>query len=399
MEYDFATIFDRFNIGSTKWEEMRKYGITPEMHIMPMSNAEMEFYNAPEIVSGVQDYLGKTVLAYFTPTQDYFNAVCGWMERRHKWKVEREWVVPYPGIHGALCMMIQAYLHLGDGVIVMTPTWPGFFHVIQENGCVQVDNPLLAVGDTYYIDFEDLEKKAKDPNNKILFFCSPQNPAGRVWTRDELYRVGRICTDNNVLIVSDELHSDLIMPGYTHIPFATVCEDFNSRLITCTAPSKTFNLAGLIASNVIISDEGLRKAFQKQKSRCGIFRPDMLAMKACELAYTKGDAWLDACIAQIYENACYVTSFIEKNLPMLKVTKLEGSYLMWVDMRALGLDNAELERALMNDAHAFFDDGYYFGPNGHGFERINIACPLQCVIDVMENLRQWVDKLMKSKSN
>lgn len=393
MLYDFSTILNRFDIGSTKWEEMRKYGITPEMHIIPMSNAEMEFYNAPEIVEGIKEYVDKTVMAYFTPTQSYFDAVIGWMKRRHQWPVKREWIVPYPGIHGALCMMLQAYVKPSEGVIVMPPTWPGFFHAINENLCKRVDSPLIHRGNTYYIDFEDLEQKAKDPNNTILFFCSPQNPVGRVWTRTELERVGRICMENDVLIVSDELHSDFIMPGYKHIPFATVSSEFSTKLITCTAPSKTFNLAGLIASNVIIENETLREAFQKQKSRCGIFRPDMLAMKACELAYTKGDAWLDACVAKIAENAELVTSYIEKYMPMLKVTRLEGSYLMWVDMRELGLNNDQLESALMKDACVFFDDGYYFGEEGNGFERVNIACPTECVQQALDNLRRWIDGL------
>ena len=393
MKYDFETVLDRFDIGSTKWEEMRKYDITPEMHIVPMSNAEMEFYNAPEVVRGVQQYMEKTVLAYFTPTQSYFDAVSGWMKRRHGWDVPREWIIPYPGVHGAVCMAIQAYCKKGDGVIVMPPTWPGFFHGITENGCVRVDNPLIHEGDTYYIDYEDLERKAKDPNNTLLLFCSPQNPAGRVWSADEIRRVGRICIDNGVTIVSDELHSDLVMPGHKHIPFAMVSDEFKSKLITCTAPSKTFNLAGLIASNVIIEDETLRKAFQQQKSRCGIFRPDMLAMKAVEVAYNEGEAWLDECILKIEENAKLVKDYIEKYLPMLKVTKLEGSYLMWIDMRALGLDNVGLENGLMKEAHVFFDDGYYFGEEGNGFERVNIACPTSCVQDALDKLRAWINTL------
>lgn len=396
MKYDFTTVLDRFNIGSTKWEEMRKYGITPEMHIVPMSNAEMEFYDAPEIVKGIQDYVADTVLAYFTPTQRYFDAVIGFMKRRHGWDIYKDWIVPYPGIHGALCMMMQTYLQKGEGAIVMPPTWPGFFHGIEENGCLQVDNPLIAKNNTYYIDYEDLERKCKDPNNKMLLFCSPANPVGRVWSKEELYKVGRICVDNDVLIVSDELHSDLVMPGFKHIPFATVApEEFNEHLIICTAPSKSFNLAGLIASNIIIPNEKLREQFLKQKSRCGIFRPDMIAMKACEIAYTQCDAWLDECITVLDENRRYVSEFISKYLPMIKVTKMEGTYLMWLDMRALGLSNEELETALMQDAHVFFDDGYYFGYTGDGFERVNIACPTSCVKRAMENLRCWIESIPK----
>ncbi len=393
MKYDFETMLNRYDIGSTKWEEMRKYGITPDMRIMPMSNAEMEFYNPPEVMEGLREYLRNAVLAYFTPTDNYYDTVIAWMRARHNWNIKKEWIVPYPGIHGALCTALGAYTQPGDGIIMMPPTWPGFFHVLEEYGCQRVDNPLIHKEDTYYIDFDDLEAKAREPENKLLFFCSPQNPAGRVWTREELLRVADICLRNDVRIISDEVHSDLIMPGHVHVPLAALSPEISAHTITCTAPSKTFNLAGMYASNIIIENEELRAAFNKIRAKHGVFRPNMLGMKACELAYAKGGAWLDACIDKIDENRRLVEAFVAKKLPMLKVTKMEGTYLMWIDMRGLGLSAEELERALMEDAHVFFDDGYYFGDEGRGFQRVNVACPTEAVLTALERLYAWIQTL------
>lgn len=390
MKYDFDTILNRYNTGSTKWDEMLKYGITPEMQIMPMSNAEMEFYNPPEVMEGLRKYLDEAVLAYFKPLDSYYDAVIGWMKNRHHWNIKREWIVPYPGVHGALCAMLGAYTRPGDGVIMMPPTWPGFFHVLEDYGCVRVDNPLIQAGNTYNIDFEDLEEKARNPKNKLLFFCSPQNPTGCVWTRDELLRVADICLRNDVLIISDELHSDLIMPGYTHIPMASLSPEISMNTISCTAPSKTFNLAGMYVSNIIIENEALRDRFNKIRAKYGIFRPNILAMKACEIAYAECAPWLDACIRKLDQNRRLVEAFLKEKLPMLHVTRLEGSYLMWIDMRALGLPVEELERALMEDAHVFFDDGYYFGDEGRGFQRVNIACPTESVMTALERLHNWI---------
>ena len=396
MKYDFETMLNRFDVGSTKWEEMRSYGITPEMNIMPMSNAEMEFYNLPEVQQGLCEYINNTVLAYFKPKQSYFDAFINWNKDRNGWKIEQDWIVPYPGVDGILCCTLGSFANDGDGIILLTPTWPGFFHVIEAHGCHRVDSGLIHRNNTYYINFEDLERKAAQPENRFLFFCSPGNPVGRVWTEEELRRVAEICLKHDVMIISDEIHSDLIMPGYKHIPMASLSEEVAQHTITCMAPSKTFNLAGLFCSNAIIPNAQWRDAFNKTRVKYGIFRPNMLAMKACELAYEKGGPWLDACLKKLDENRKLVETFIREKLPMLQVTKMEATYLMWVDMRGLGLSTEELERALMNDAHVFFDDGYYFGDEGAGFERVNIACPTEAVETALERLYAWIGKLKQA---
>ena len=399
MQYDFETMLNRWGTGSTKWEEMAQYGITPEQNIIPMSNAEMEFSNPPEVIDGLKKYLDTAVLAYFHPTKGYFDAVTGWMKKRYGWIVEDEWICPFPGIHGALATLVHALAQKGDGVIVMEPTWPGFFHILEENGITCVNNALKCDEKTlsYSIDYEDLAAKAADPANKMLFFCSPHNPVGRVWTKEELQKVADICLANDVLIISDEVHSDLTMPGYKHNVMAALSEEIARKTITCTAPSKTFNLAGMATSNLIISDPELRKKFNAQKMKDGIFRPAMLGMKACELAYTCGAGWLDECVRALDENRRYVTEFLAEKMPDIRVTRLEGSYLMWMDFRALGLPYQELEKRLMADANVFFDDGYYFGKAGEGFERVNIACPKAAVVDAMDRLYRWVSTLRGSE--
>lgn len=399
VHYDFETMLNRWGTGSTKWEEMAQYGITPDQGIIPMSNAEMEFYNPPEVIEGLKEFLDKTVLAYFRPMDSYYDAIIDWMKIRFDWQIEKEWICPFPGVHGALASILRAMTEKGDGVIVMEPTWPGFFHVLEQNGRVCVNSPLLCdeASFTYHIDFKDLEIKASDPNNKMIFFCSPHNPVGRVWNREELQRVAEICIANNVIIVSDELHADLIMPGYRHTVLASLSQEIQRHTITCTAPSKTFNLAGLCTSNIIISDPLLRDRFNQRKSADGIIRPAMLGMKACELAYSHGGKWLDACIQVLDENRRYVTEFLTEKLPCIRATPLEGSYLMWMDLRPLGLPYRELEKQLMAKAKVFFDDGYYFGKAGEGFVRVNIACPKAAVVDAMERLYKWVSTLEKSE--
>jgi cystathionine beta-lyase len=391
--YDFETILNRFNIGSAKWEDMRRYGVTENSGIVPMSNAEMEFPIPPEVEEGLCQFIHNGSLSYFRPVQSYYDAVVDWMKRRHDWDIQQDWIIPFPGISGALSLVLEVLTEPGDGIIVMPPTWPGFFHIINSISRTRVDNPLIKTSDSYEIDFDDLERKAKDPETKVLFFCSPHNPVGRVWTRDELERVGDICLENGVVIVSDEIHCDLIMPGYRHIPFAAVSPQLADSVITCGAPSKTFNLAGLFTSHIIAADEGLRQKVQERKSRIGILRPNLLGMKACELAYNFAGGWLDQCLAKVLENSEYVKAYLSSDLPMLKIDRLEGSYLMWMDLNGLGLGHEELDQGLMRDAHVFFDGGHFFGEEGRGYQRVNVACPTKAVEATMGRLGQWVKTL------
>ena len=386
MKYDFQTVVDRRNVGAFTWEEMRRTDPTVGDDIVPLSVADMEFKNPPEIIEGLKHYLDGAVLGYTEPTEQYLSAVCGWMERRHSWKIDPEWIVTTPGVVPALYASVQVFTQPGDGVLIMTPVYYPFYEAMTINDRRVVKTSLINNGGRYEIDFDDFEAKAKESSVKLLLLCSPHNPVGRVWTREELERIGRICIDNNVLVVSDEIHFDLVMPGYKHIMFGSISEEFAQHSIVCTAPSKTFNLAGMQASNMIIANEQLREKFVAHFDAAAIYYLNILSYKACEIAYTKCDQWLEELLGVIRENRDYVAGYLAKHHPQVKVTPIEATYLLWMDFRALGMDNEALEALMQKDARLFLDEGYVFGEDGSGFERMNLACPKSVVEAAMARL-------------
>lgn len=383
MKYDFKTYIDKRNTGSVKWQEMlKKCGEVPE-GIVPLSVADMEFVTAPEIVEGLKEYLDTMNVGYTEATLSYYEAVNGWMETRHGWKIEREWIVTTPGVVLALGLAVRAFTQPGNGVIIMPPVYYPFRLVVEQQDRVLIENPIMERGGEFGIDFEDLEKKAADPNNKMLLLCSPHNPVGRVWTKEELGRVGEICEKHDVLVISDEIHNDLVMPGFAHTVFPQAVD--TERWIVCTAPSKTFNLAGMQVSNIIIRNEELRKRFARCKFASGIIELNALGYRACELAYTKCGGWLDELICVLDANRVLSERFVAERLPLARVAQLEGTYLQWLDLRAYGLSCEELEQRML-DAYLLFDEGYVFGMGGAGFERINIACPQGILQGAFERL-------------
>lgn len=384
--YDFTTVVDRSTCGSAKWEQMKAWNPKVSKGVIPFSVADMEVKNPPEVIEGLKAYLDETILGYSIPTKAYLDAVCGWMERRHGWKIRPEWILGTTGVVPAFFSAIRAFSEPGDGIIVQTPVYYPFYMAIERNARTIVRNPLILSGGTYQIDFEDLERKAADPRNKILLFCSPHNPVGRVWTKEELARVGEICLRHNVLIISDEIHFDLVMPGSEHTVFAALSEELANRMIVCTAPSKTFNLAGMQVSNIVIPNEALRARYQEELAAQGFFSLGALGYKACEIAYTRCEAWLDQLIELVWRNHQVLKAYLAANLPEVKVFGLEGTYLQWMDFRALGMDKDELERFLHMDAELFLDEGYIFGEESAGYERMNLACPTSELVAALERL-------------
>ena len=272
--------------------------------------------------------------------------------------------------------------------MLMTPVYYPMYYAITRNNRLLVDNPLVIRGDRYEIDFDDFEKKAKEPNTKLLILCSPHNPTGRVWTREELTRIGNICAANNVTVVSDEIHSDLILPGYKHIPFASICSEFAEISLTCTAPSKTFNLAGMQTANTIIPNETLRSRYWTEvKTTEGNPKCNILGLEACRLAYENCEEWLDQVLALIETNRKTVVDFIGRELPKIKIFRLEGTYLLWMDCNGLGIAHNELARILKEEANLFFDEGDIFGAQGEGFERWNLACPTRYIEQGLERMK------------
>ncbi len=278
-----------------------------------------------------------------------------------------------PGVVPALSFIVNAFTNPGDKVIVQPPVYYPFFRVIEDNGRRVVNNPLLFKDGRYTMDFEDLEKKVKDPLVKLLFLCSPHNPVGRVWSKEELEKLGRICIDNNVLIISDEIHQDILYPGIRHTPFASISEEFALNSITCTSPSKTFNLAGLQTSTIIIPNKIYREVYRSFMERIHLLRNNVFGLVALEAAYTHGEEWLDQFLEYLEGNLRTLTEGMEKDIPQIKIIKPEGTYLAWMDCGDLSLDSKQLNDFMINKARLALDDGEWFGLGGKGFQRINLA--------------------------
>lgn len=390
--YDFETLINRTNTGSEKWNMMRAARPDVPEDIVPFSVADMEFRPAPEIVEGLKKYLDGAILGYTEATDAYYDAVIQFMEKHHGFSPKREWIVESPGIVPALVKMVAAFTKPEDSVLILRPVYYPFTRAVEQNGRNLVVSELVVKQNRYEIDFEDLERKASRPEVTLMIFCSPHNPVGRVWTKEELLRVCDICYRNQVFLISDEIHFDLIMPGYTHISMAALEEKYRNNCVICTAPTKTFNIAGLQVSNLIIPKEEYR---DKMNSAGGYETLNAISYKACELAYREGDAWLEELIAYLDRNRRLVEEFLAEKLPMIKVFPLEGTYLMWLDFSALGMEAEELERFMQEEALWFTDEGYIFGESGRGFERLVIACPGWVLQDALVRLERAVARLGK----
>ena len=391
MKYDFTSVPDRSSCGSAKWNSAKNASVDA----VPLSVADMEFPTAPKIKDALKKLVDEQILGYTDPTEAYFDAVISWMKRKHNFHIEKEWVVTTPGVVNALGILIEAVTKPGDGIIILTPVYYPFDMSVLAKSRGFVYSELLLENGRYEIDFSDLEKKASLPNTKAIIFCNPHNPIGRVWTKDELQKVADICNRNGVFIIDDEIHNDLIMSGYTHTVMATLDEKTKNNIAVCTAPSKTFNLAGLQCSNIIVPD---KKARAKVKACIMMSLQNHLnifAYEACKTAYNECEDWLEELLTVIEENARLVEDFMKKHFPEIYVFPLEGTYLQWLDMRKLGMTHVEL-RKMLEDNNIFLDWGEMFGDLGRGFQRINLACAKETVEKTLLRFKTAVEKV---KSN
>lgn len=386
MKYDFTSIPDRRNCGSNKWNGAKN--ASPEF--VPLSVADMEFYPAPQIVDAIKKTAETQVLGYTSPTDEYFDAVISWMKRRHDFDVKKEWIINTPGVVDALAVLIQASTNPGDGVIILTPVYYPFDMAVLAKSRKIVYSELIEKDGRYEIDYADLEKKCKKAS--ALLFCNPHNPVGRVWSEEELKKVAEICCRNNVFIIDDEIHHDLIMPGYEHTVMAKVGDFVLDNIAVCTAPSKTFNLAGLQCSNIIIPNSKMRA----KATACSLFNMQMglniFAYPACIAAYNECEDWLDELISVVHENAVIVENFMAEHFPEIRVFPLEGTYLQWLDMRKLGMTHVELRR-MLEKAGLYLDNGEMFGPLGRGFQRINLACARITIEKALERFKKAVEEV------
>ncbi len=391
MGYDFTTIIDRSACGSSKWAGMRKIDPHTGPDVLPMSTADMEFLTAPEIREGLKTYIDTVIQGYTDPTQAYFDAVLDWQRRRHGYEGKQDWIVTTSGVVPAIFSLVNLLTEPGDGIIIQQPVYYPFSLAAKLTGRRLVNNALIRKEETYEIDFNDLEAKARDPRNKILIFCNPHNPVGKVWSREDLTRLAEICAANHVFIIDDEIHNDLVMPGRRHTALPTVSAEASRICAYCTAPSKTFNLAGMQLSNIFIEDPEVRGRLSLSKLMGMSLSQAAISYEACRLAYEKGEPWLEELLQVVDGNAKYVASFLAEHIPQARCYPLEGTYLLWVDFGGLGLHHKELER-LMLSAKLFLDEGAMFGKEGRGFERFNLALPRSAVESAMARLlKAWQD--------
>ena len=386
MSYDFKTKVDRKNTGAYKWELMYQANSEVSSKVLPLSTADMEFVNAPEIREGLQDYLENAVMGYQIAYPSFKEAIVNWQEKRYGWSIQEDWIVDANNVVTALYAAVRAFTEEKDGVIIFRPSYPPFGNAIDVNNRTEVGIPLLNNNGHYTIDFEKFEEAAADPNNKMLILCNPHNPVGRVWTKEELEKIAEISVKHNLTVVSDEIWRDFTMPGYEYTPLATVNDELIPSLMTCTSTSKSFNLAGLKLASIIIEDEDLREKFQSELAlmRGGVAGP--LARKGVELAYTKAEPWLDEVIKVINTNQNLVHDFFKENYPKIKAPKIEGTYVQWIDVSEIGMSDEQMAEFLEQKAEFFTDHGINFGQEGSGFERINLALPTDILRESLERL-------------
>lgn len=387
-EYDFVHAPDRRNTGAYKWDMMRKLQPYLPEDVLPFSVADMEFCTAPEIVDGLTDYVRGNVLGYTGPTDAYFDALDRWMRRRHGFSVQKEQVVLSDGIVPALNSAVRIFTAPGEAVLVPTPVYHPFFHAVEKAQRTLVPCDLILTGDRYEFDFTAFEAAAKRPDVTLCLLSSPHNPIGKVYTAAEIERIASICRDNGVYLVCDEIHHDLILPGAVFTSAGTLPDDLKRNILLCTAPSKTFNIAGLACSNLIFFDPARKKRFTDSD---GAHDPNALGLVACRLAYDRAEPWLDALLKVLDKNRRTVETFLGAHLPMLRTVRLEGTYLMWIDCRALGMPEKELMQFLRSRALLHANAGGMFGAAGEGFIRVNIACPHDALVLMLTRLRAAID--------
>ena len=383
MKYDFDKIIPRHGTNSYKWDSMA------DADVLPMWVADMDFRTAPPIIHALQRRVEHGIFGYTHVPDAYYDAVTSWFSRRHQWQIKPEWLIYTSGVVPAVSAIIKALTVAGDKVLVQTPVYNCFFSSIRNNGCETVSNPLVRTGDTYTIDYEDLERKAADVQVKVMLLCNPHNPAGRVWTKEELTRIGEICIRHHVVVIADEIHGELVFPGHTYTPFASLSEDFRKHSVTCISPSKAFNIAGLQIANIVCADEEMRRKIDKASNINEVCDVNPFGIAATIAAYNEGEEWLSQLLAYLQENYRCMKDFCKEYLPDFPITTLEGTYLMWMDCRTLHKTSKELEQLLLKDAKLRLNEGTMYGAEGEGYLRWNIACPRPLLIKGLKRFRDF----------
>lgn len=385
MKYNFDEIIDRRDTASIKWNpEEEKDG-----KLLPMWVADMDFKTAPEIIEDLEKRVKHGIYGYFKLEEEFYQSIINWVKNRHGWNIKKEWIVITPGVVSGLNISVNEFIEKGEGVIVQPPIYPPFYKVIENSEALALNNELIRVDGKYKMNFEELELQAK--HAKMLILCSPHNPTGRVWKKEELDKLVEICEKNNLLLVSDEVHSDLIIGDNKHIPVASISSRIENNSITFISPSKTFNLAGLSTSIGIIANKDIRNRFVENMEKNKIPGTNTFGKLSLQSAYEKGEDWLEELLIYIEGNMDYAVKYIEDNIPEIKIEKPEGMYLMWLDFRELKMDQARLNKILIEEGKILLNDGSTYGYGGNGYFRLNIACPREILKNGLDRIKKSVE--------
>lgn len=385
--YNFDELVDRKDTNSYKWDEHN------DSDIIPLWVADMDFKAAPCIINALHQRLDHGVFGYTFVPESYYEAIIRWFSQRHGWEIQRPWMLYTTGVVPAISAIIKALTSPGDAVLVQTPVYNCFFSSIRNNQCLVAESPLKRVdtsdGFTYEVDWDDFEKQCADPRVKLFLLCNPHNPAGRVWTRDELQRMNDICLTHGVRVVADEIHCELIMPGYHYTPFASISQACLDNSITCGSASKSFNIAGLQMAHIVSNDPKTRRLIDRAININEVCDVNNFAPIAQQTAYNEGGEWIEQLCDYLNNNKVALCQFFAQKLPQLKVARLEGTYLVWVDIRATGLTSDELTKQLLEEGKVQVNSGTMYGAKtGEGYIRINIACPRSRLMEGLQRIKQ-----------
>lgn len=385
MKYNFDEIIPRHGTNSVKWDSVA------DADVLPMWVADMDFRVAPAITQTLQQRVAHGIFGYACVPDAYYESVIRWFKRRHNLEIQKDWIIYTSGVVPAISAIIKALTQPGDRVLIQGPVYNCFYSSIRNNGCEVVSNSLVAEGSTFRIDYEDLEEKASDERVKLMLLCNPHNPAGRVWTHEELTRIGDICLRHGVFVVADEIHCELVYPGYSYTPFASLSETIRQHSVTCLSPSKGFNIAGLQIANIVAPNAEVRKKIDKAININEVCDVNPFGILATIAAYNEGEEWLLQLLDYLKGNYETLAQFCQQYLPNFPITTLEGTYLVWMDCRSLGLSSEELEHRLVKEAKLWLNAGTMYGSEGEGFMRWNIACPRSVMLQGLERFRDFVN--------
>lgn len=389
MNYSFDEKVERRNTNCIKWDAMEED--YKDKDIIPLWIADMDFKVPVEVVEAIKERADHGIFGYTRRSEESYNSVINWMKKRHNWDVKREWIKFAPGVVPGLNIILQSFTKPGDEVIIQTPIYPPFYSVIKNSGCQVVKNPLKCVKGRYEMDFDNLRRCISN-KTRLIILCSPHNPVGRVWSKEELTELGKIALENNIIVVSDEIHGDLVYSPNVHTVFATISDEFANNSIICTAPNKTFNIAGLKTANIIIKNKELRDIYTAQFEKSFIEGPTLLGDVAQTTAYSKGESWYLELMKYLRGNLDYTLDFFQKRIPKIKINRPEGTYLLWLDCSALNMTQEELKEFFIKKCKVWLNDGTTFGKDGINHLRLNIATNRDVLKEAYERIEREINK-------